>query len=52
MTYYIYEMPDGRQIGEYVDDGKSEVTLVTERASVLTRKIVEPPTLYLVEKML
>lgn len=39
MTDYIVELPDGRVVSYYVDDGKNQVTLVTKRSSILTRKI-------------
>ena len=42
MSYFVYEFEDGTQVGEYVDDKKSRVTLVTKKSSVLTRKIGVP----------
>ena len=39
MTDVVVEMPDGRKIGYYIDDGKDQVTLVTGKSSILTRKM-------------
>jgi len=44
VTDYVVEMPDGRVVSYYVDDGKRLVTLVTKRSSVLTRKYKKDPT--------
>jgi len=39
MTDVIVEMPDGRIIGYYIDDGEHQVSLVTKKSSILTRKM-------------
>lgn len=39
MTYYIYELKDGRQIGVYEPDGRNEVILISERSSIIRRKM-------------
>jgi len=41
MSFRIVEA-DGRLYGVYVDDGLDIITLVTKKASVLSRKIRKP----------
>ena len=38
MTDVVVEI-DGKVVGYYIDDGQNQVTLVTKRSSILTRKM-------------
>jgi len=49
MTDYIVELEDGRIICFYEPDGKSQVVLVTDKASFLKRKYRTPTEIEMVK---